>query len=566
MGGASRWAALIVLVLVLCVLLAFALAARFGRARAPWAGAAAWLGGARKGAAAPSPVSRGEEADRAAPSMASRGEEVDRAEVPAALLEAGLPPGFGWAAFDLRDGRVVPARLGEGLFFGISGRDDPARSSLLTPRILARAAHFTSGRVYAWYVLDSPEACVAVKAEPRGGFTLELDPDDLVEWLRPRLKGEPPHKIELDEYLAHLRELGLTVQVGARRYPEARFDLIDMTTAAEREKATRSLLALDAAAFEALDWAQYDEAAGRAACRAPKEAAGDVVVDLLRRAVAAPKVRYGRPYTTHAHMRSYVTFHTHPSARHEGGRYEPPSEGDLGYVLWACAHHAVVWHFVSAPEGTYILRPSQLLIEYFYRSPRDALAAAAKVYRDHVECAGGVLACARRTAEALRNAGFVAYFREAPCLPVADRPDLVPVYNLLDRQEYQAALDALRATPGPVLLAADWSRAVEACLLPTVRESAWLRARYAGGAVLPGDSHAFGDPADVRSYPGGPGPLMVFFFADEEFPPRIPPAAIEAARENAEVWPWLAFLSPKRVLVFRADAEGLESHGPRALP
>ena len=90
------------------------------------------------------------------------------------------------------------------------GKPLAGRHRYLAARLVAAAAFRTSGRIYAWYVVDSPEACYALRAEPRGGRALRLDADAIVAWLQPRLTGSPPHKLANSaEYLAHLRSLGL---------------------------------------------------------------------------------------------------------------------------------------------------------------------------------------------------------------------------------------------------------------------------------------------------------------------------------------------------------------------
>lgn len=498
----------------------------------------------------------------------TRGAEIDAAAAarpPAAVLRDGLPPDF-QGAFDVdADGRPVAAA--DGLYFGVSRRDDPARATLLTPRQLRWAALVTSGRRYAYVLVDSPEACYAVRAAPAAGRVRELDADALVADLRPLLRGVPPHKLPLDEYLAWARGglCGAEVEVGRRSHAEVRFDLIDITTAAERAAAVKDLVAI--ADFDALDWSAYDAVVAPLVREAPVESAGDVTIDLAARTVAVPKARRGVFWASMPHSRSYVTFHTHPAARYQGAAYEQPSDGDLLHVLSRCVHKGLVWHFVSAPEGVYILRPSAALAAFYGRDPEAAWAAVRARYAPE-HCVGGVAVCAAAAVEALRDAGFVAHFRAAPCVELAAGPDLAPLDNARARRAAREDFAAHAALPPSDLLAADWSAVVAACRgAPGLQVSSWLRARCAGGAVQPlGSGHGFGPPADPQSYPlWAPGPLLVFYVADADFPARVPQAAIDAARERHAEWPWLAFLSDRRVLVFRADATGAETHGPRPL-
>lgn len=501
-----------------------------------------------------------------------RGEEVDAAaaEPPLAFLAS---PEFDalankWTAFDLDGGRAVPTRSGDGIYFAISCRNDPARATVLTPWNLQRAMRWTSGRVYAWVLLDSPEARYAVRAAPKEGRMADLDPERLIAWMRPRLTGVPPHKLALVDYLAHLRSLGVTVAtVGAAPDAMVRFDLIDMMTMAERATAERELVKLNEADFEALDWSAYDKVVSRGACEVAREMSGDVAIDLDSRTVSAPKIRTGLYFTAVPHSRSFVTFHTHPAARYRGAKHEPPSDGDLLHIMSGAAYRGLVWHFITAPEGTYIVRPSQLLIEQFRADWQTAEKWAIETYTAQYFCVGGVVKCAARAVDALRDAGFVAYFRSKPCMPMSTVPDLLPDANAHVRREVLADLEAHKALPGATLLAADWARAIDMSHTGSFLRSSWMRARFVGGAIQPMDGHGFGDPADPGAYPiGTPGPLMIFCVEDSKLSSKIPAATIRAVQEMAEEWAWVAFLSSARVMVFRADAAGaLEVHGPRVL-
>ena len=512
-------------------------------------------------------------------SALTRGLEVDAAarRPPLALLKTGLPWRNGARAFDLRrqagTETAVPTEPSDGIYFGVAGRGDPARATLLTPYIVAKAAFKTSGRMYAWFVLDSPEGCYAVRAAPRNGRAVKLDADAIVSWLRPRLTGDPPHKIAAADYLAHLRELGLEILVSPREGQrgdgsEVRFDLVDATTAAERARELAALRALTSADFAALDWSAYDRAAGGEACRKDYEVAGDVIIDLAARAVAAPKVRPGTIWGARTHHRSYVTFHTHPAARYQGARAEPPSPTDVLITLEACALDMLAWAFVSAPEGTYIMRPSQALAGAFLRDPQAVARDVESIYSQLVrDCIGATAACSEVAILALEEVGFIAHMRGEPCTTLQTVPDLFPGWNRVCREESRAAYAALAEAPAGELLAADWTPAAALGESPTVRAVTWLTAGLSHGRAVPsGEGHRLDGPADEPgSYPSGgvPGPLLVVYFPDEGgFPARVPHAALKAAQKNAALWAWVVFLSPSRVTVFRAGPAGVEIHGP----
>ena len=540
-------------------------AAAAGVERALAAKSARHLGGSARARSAP-------DLGGSAPDLGStpRGGEVDAAAArppPAllALLRSGIPGADG--PFDLdASGAVVLAD--DGIYYGVEGRGDRSRATLLSPGNVAVAALETSGRKYAWIIFDSPEGCYAVRAPPRGGLVVEIDRAALLGWLRPRLGGAPPHKIAAAEYLAHLRSLGLEIREGPPRGDGAtRFSLSTMTTDAERAHELGLLRALTPADFAALDWAAYDRDAAAQACLLSREVAGDVDVDLAKGTVAAPKVRPGLIWGAMPHSRSYVTFHTHPAARYRGGSAEPPSVQDVLVTLDSCARGHQAWAFVSAPEGTYVLRPSLALAGAYLRDPEGVRGVVADLYAQQVSnCRGATAACGEAAARALGEAGFIAHLRGAPCAPLLAVPDLNPVGNQMSRAAYRGEFAALAETPGELLLAADWTPVSDLGESPTVRAATWLMASLRGGRVVPtGAGHMFGPVGDPASYPGRePGPLFVVYFPEEDVPAQVPHAALEAARTNAGRWAWSVFLSPHRVTVFRVAPHGVEIHGPVA--
>ena len=320
---------------------------------------------------------------------ALRGDEVDAA---AAMKppQCELPPDLWFNAFDLVSGNVVVTPPRDGIFIGASQRDALSRATLLTPNNVSYIAFVTSGRVYAWTYLDCYEALYALRAAPKKGRAVELDPDSIVAWLRTRLDGEPPHKVKINEYADYLRELGVEVVVLQQRSDTARFHLRDMTTELDRKRMRHSLISFTAADFEGLDWSAYDAAVGKEACTGLREVAGEVVIDLAAKKIHVSKARPGLMWASVAHVRSEITFHTHPMARYQGSVAEPPSHGDLEFVLSRCAHQSMIWHFVTAPEGTYIMRPSDVLASRYTIDPRGTTEDALRAYGE-LSCAGGVL-------------------------------------------------------------------------------------------------------------------------------------------------------------------------------
>ena len=471
--------------------------------------------------------------------------------------------------FDLdASGNVVLAD--DGIYYGLEWRNAASRATLLSPGNVAVAAFDTSGRKYAWIVFDSPEGCYAVRAPPRGGHVVEIDKDALLGWLRPRLKGSPPHKIAAAEYLAHLRGLGLEIREGPPRGDgAARFDLKTMTTDAERAHELGLLRALTRADFAALDWSAYDRDAAAQSCILAREVAGDVDVDLVKGTVAAPKVRPGLIWGAMPHNRSYVTFHTHPAARYRGGSAEPPSPQDVRVTLDSCARDYLAWAFVSAPEGTYVMRPTLALAESYVRDPGGVADIVTGLYTGRIQsCRGATAVCAEAAVRALEEAGFIAHLRGVPCAPLLAVPDLDPAGNQISRGARREEYEELAGGPGELLLAVDWSPITDLGEAPTVRAPTWMTASLRRGRVVPtGAGHMFGPSArDPASYPSrDPGPLFVVYFPEEDlFPAQVPHAALDAARNNASRWAWSVFLSPRRVTVFRAGPHGVEIHGPAA--
>ncbi len=508
--------------------------------------------------------------ERGRPHARTRGEELDAAAraPPTGLLKSGLPADWSQESFDLRGGEVVRRPYHEGLYYGISNRDAPGRDTLLTPQIIAMAAFSTSGRLVAWVVLDSPEACYALRAPPRNGRVATIDREAIVAWIRPRLTGKPPHKLEMGEYIAYVRSLGVEVHKGPRRGDGAvRFDLRSMTTEVERDTNLSALRALTPADFEAFDWGPYDRTAAGEACSSGHEVSGDVAIDLVARKISAPKVRPGTISAARSHMRSYVTFHTHPAGRYQGSQSEPPSPQDVLRSLALCAQDLQAWDLVSAPEGTYIMRPSRALAAAYLHDPKHTAEAVSAVYDKQLRaCLGTALECADAAIRALGDAGFVAHLRKAPCLRLPSAPDLWPALNRKSREESRAAYAAIQAMKPAALLAVDWGAVTALADAPALQDIvSWITANLRGGRAVPdGEGHMLTDVDDPSAYPTWPtGPLFVVYFPTEDaFPGQVPHAAVRAAKRSTNAWAWAVFLSRSRITIFRASPGGVEIHGP----
>ena len=532
----------------------------------------------------------------------TRGEMVDaaaRAPPPEAAMRDGLPFS-GQHRFSIGDdGKIVVATSGTdaaAVYRGISDGGavrNRSRTTLLSPEVVDMVAVHTSGRGYAWYVFDGPEGRIAVRAAPRDGAILRVDVDALIDWIRARLEGDPPHKMPLATYLDHLRSLGLTVVLRAggsgRREELVRFDYESSTPAAVRRAAVARLRALDVAELVGYDWSGFDRVVessvgGKKFPASNTEIGGEVLVDIDRRVVTVAKFRPGTHYEAFVHQRAPVIFHTHPAARSRGRRAEPPSPADVRSTLILSAFKSLAWHFVAAPEGVYLLRPSAVLLAAYLRDPENIEESVMRTYESSLGwCSDATRLCARKGVRALLDAGFVAALREQPYLTLSADPDLEPVWNRLSPAETRAAFAEAAAVTGRELLTADWG-AVLAFFPEHIGLDAlsWLSASLsrepnradpstnARWRIVPnGEGHGLETLADPESSLGNfvPGPLFVIHVARlASFPLGVPAALIQAARARLTAWAWVAIVSDSRVLVFRIARDGgVESHGPAEL-
>jgi len=522
-------------------------------------------GGAKVGAAKASMAERGGDPKKPA-SAKTRGEEVDAAARDTATLEllkqeiSGLGS-LSWKgqAFDIVEGKIRVTDFGDGVYRGASNRKDPARATLLTPRNVERAAFQTSGRVYAWIILDSPEALYAIRADSHDGRISSVREGAILNWLKSHLRGSPPHKVNRDHYVEFLRGLKMDVRILAARDTEARFDLDDQKSQADLAREIKTIQAMTPAELLALDWTEYDQVVGDAVQNHEAEVAGDVIIEGGR--IRVPKLRPGILFMSRPHVRSSVTFHTHPWARFVGHHVEPPSDQDVSVTLMLCAEQLLAWSFVAAPEGTYIMRPSRALAEAHRLDPHCINDLVLATYREYKHCHDSVAACAEQTVRALNEAGLVAFLRPTPGAALFPRPDLFTIANSQTRAASRAAdAEAAALTPAQ-LFALDWSAVDAIAATEAVRtDQLWLEVRIGGQKARARDGHILKNLDDPQAYPrweNHSAPILTVYFADDS---RLPSAIPHGAIHAADGWAWVVFLTPLRLAVFRAGPAGVEIH------
>jgi len=581
---------------------------------------------------------------RPGPRAGTRAGTHTRAEEVAAAIKAGPPhifmqeglPFEGTRVFDYPFQDTGTHQAGElpGIFFGEGYfQNDSSRTTLLTPKMISWAAFHTSGQVYAWVLLDSVEACYAIRAAAPQS-RVQIDPDVLTHELRMILVGSPPHKAPVADWVKIVRR-HVEIHVGKRRSAEARFDLAAMTTPTERAAEIQRLQAFTAEDFAAMDWSEYDEKVGARVCDSSLEVAGDIeLVEGSKGSkgskrskgskktkgskgskgakgakspkddkysknnksvviqIKVPKIRTGLKWTSQPHRRSYIQFHSHPWDRYRGRHPEPPSSGDLHSFLVSAQQGIFAWHFISAPEGVYIIRPSALAAEQFEQDPDKFLKTNIERYLNTIHgCNAIVKVCAEQVIPALNDAGFVAYYRAAAAspghkCPISDVPDLVPGLNLTDRGEYLKSFKTLSAMTTGELAAMDWSAVTAAGSTATIQHPSWFSAgieRVSAGiervsektadkkrpykVILNTEGHQFyvehPFPEPDRYNPLGPI-FIVYFPGDisanvfEEFGP-----ALQAVMRQANLWACLVIMNPSRAVVFRAGTgDKPEIYGP----
>ena len=493
----------------------------------------------------------------------TRGEEVDRAvttPLPNALMFGVLPfeNGRSFSIDTMGNIVIAPGIIGP---YIIHIDINQARETLLYPELLRSIAYETSGGGYAWVILESSEGRFALRMPAQHAQIVDLDEDMMQRWLLEHLKGEPPHKISLEEYLKYLRGLGFVIVEGLHREDMVRFSRVDLMSKTELKKQRRRLIALTQKDFDGFDWSDYDKKTGSLSCKELQEISGDVDINLETGKITVPKMRKGVGFSTIAHHRSAIVFHTHPSVRYQGSALEPPSDGDLINALYAAGtlirRRNVIWNFVSAPEGTYILRPSSLIARLCandweqVRGAVEKLWNKARLYR--FAPSDGVA----QVLASLHDVGFVAAFHDAACVKLHDKPNIRPHLNIIKRHEYDTMMHVLKDIEPDKLLAADWTPVDAIAWSVLTREPAWVYAGWRDGKVVLDtcDSHFLHD----GRYPSVPGPLFIVCYPTGKI--QIKQELVRAVTANVQ-WAWCVILTPTDVLVFRVADDTIETHGP----
>jgi hypothetical protein len=199
-----------------------------------------------------------------------------------------------------------------------------------------------------------------------------------------------------------------------------------------------------------------------------------------------------------------------------------------------------------------------------------------RIYEKHSStCDGNVRQDIIQIIIGLWDAGFIAYFRDKPCVPLLDIPDNRPIWNNMNRQEIRKRYQESINIKSDILAKSNWDAVTYASTSPSMpTATAWLSAyvTYVGDnknphILLNAPGHYFASAYDAKSYPrstnNAPGPLFVVYYSsDSDFPSSVPNAAISALRTHSTTWSWMVFLSPVRIVVFRADENGVEIYGP----
>jgi len=505
-------------------------------------------------------------------SSKTRGDDIDLASksAPLYLLNVALPFAQStdtiYQRFDIKNETFTPSDT-NGIYYVLFNRNNPSRTTALTPLTVSKMAFNTSGRMFAWYLIDSPEARYLFKASSKNGKIVNIDADIIIEWLKPKMTGNPPHKLTISEYIKYLKSYDIEIYEKVYNDDVIRFDLISSTTVAERTQELAKLRSLTKKDFDELDWSAYNRDAAVEACKKINETAGDVIIDLVAKTVSAPKVRQGLMWGVHTHVRSYITFHTHPSVRYQGTHAEYPSEADVMRTLETSAFDIQAWAFVSAPEGTYIIRPSRALIIAYLNDPQYIRDTIPKLYLEGVRtCKDSVKVCIQQTINILTELGFIAYFHDNPCINLLQIPDIVPDWNRQDSENKYLSFTNISNMSADELFNINWDSAIAVSDIPTIRIASWLTANIEAKTKLLViiDSHGIEDIYNFKLYPNTPGPLFIIYFPEEsQFPLQIPHVALNVALHAIDEWAWIIFLSATRITIFRSNKKGVEIHGPK---
>jgi hypothetical protein len=500
---------------------------------------------------------------------------IARAHPPMGLLKTGLGlhNKVHIVSFDYIDGKAVVTRNLDGLYLGLADTDAPDRSTILTPKIVNKASVGTSGNAYAWAVADSYEATYIMRMPDDNGRVV----DDLIvpvtEWLHINTYGDPPHKVRTKDYIKYLRSLGFEIHVSTIRDHETRFRYMDIVNPDDYSKEIDQLKQMQEADFDKLDWSDYNKKVQAKVCAEdnPVELGGDVVIENGK--IKAPKVRTGVAFTVVSHSRSLITFHSHPSMRFKGHNDERPSTNDLESILHEYSNRQLVWHFISAPEGTYIVRPTDMIAE-FYKSNNDLVSnKIAEIYEKLNPTPMTIMESIEYVIKLITECGFIVYFHKNQCMPMLDVPDIVSEINVRSRGDHEKAIKYINGLSAEEITRLDFSGIDDICkAIHGAVYTMWV----IGDIVIPHDkkhasvsSSGLSGPVeypldDPRAYHSiySFGPFMIIYFQyEKDFPEKVHQVTLQISNKQRPYWVWCIFMSNTRITVFR-DRDGVEIFGP----
>ena len=520
-------------------------------------------------------------------------EKITRGAELAAAVAAGPPlelldvplPFENNKVFDYKDGKIITHSNNptDGVYYGIAHSNySYSRQTELKPLFLEWCANITSGQVYAWVVVNSSEGNYIIRASDTSGKLLNFNKNSIIKWMQSHLYGNPPHKIKVETYIDYLKKNGF--EIYSKTHDIIRFDLESMTTKQDRTAKIEQMAQMNQADFDALDWSEYDHLVS--ACNQPYEISGDVGIE--NKKIKVYKIRKGIPYATYNYPRAYIDFHTHPSARYKGLRLEIPSFADLSIILQQNSRQVQAWSFITAPEGTYILRSSFHMRDNATENREKTNKHFYQIYESLNDCSDSPEVCKKNIFRALRDSGFIVFFHDNPCLKLSNKP-IVPWatgLNLLSRADYKKDIAFTQKLTADDLASADWSQIDDILLHPLIDDISFCSARIEVSShdenqdenqdekqkrtniniVLPITDAGIHGINDINSqiewynFPST-GPLFIIYFP-VNIPLHIPDAAFKAASRNQENWIWVIFLSPKQVLAIQANENGMLTHGP----
>jgi hypothetical protein len=228
-----------------------------------------------------------------------------------------------------------------------------------------------------------------------------------------------------------------------------------------------------------------------------------------------------------------------------------------------CALNISAWAFVSAPEGTYIYRPSTILINSYLRQPQETIEFINSNYIK--DCVDSAFNCVEDAISKIKEIGFIMYFYNNPCINIEkEQPNIVPDWNNLDLETIEQDMTYIRNLNPAKFASYNWSEVISMCITPSVSDNAsWLTINLKRNKIIiMGEGHKMDNINNEYSYPMNAfGPILVICFP-EKIPPAIPHAAITVSQKQKNNLIWIIFIDISQLVVFRADENGIHSYGP----